>query len=83
MQLDVWARKNLEIVESNREKTNKGSLLWVLDKTVTAMGGRLLREWIQNPLLDRDMIQNRLNSVEVFTKEFILKDEITEVLKSV
>jgi DNA mismatch repair protein MutS len=83
MQLDIQTRRNLEILESNREKTKKGSLLWVLDKTVTAMGGRLLRDWVQNPLLEKDMIEKRQNSVEVFTKEFVLKDEIIAALKNV
>ncbi len=83
MQLDIQTRRNLEILESNREKTKKGSLLWVLDKTVTAMGGRLLRDWVQNPLLEKDMIEKRQNSIEVFTKEFVLKDEIISALKNV
>ena len=83
MQLDIQTRRNLEILESNREKTKKGSLLWVLDSTSTAMGGRLLRSWVQNPLLDRKEIEKRLNAVEVFTKEFILKDEILSVIKQV
>ena len=83
MQLDLQTRRNLEILESNREKTKKGSLLWVLDKTVTAMGGRMLRKWIQNPLLDKKEIEKRLSVVEVFTKEFILKDEIIAQIKTV
>ncbi|MDD2376104.1 MAG: DNA mismatch repair protein MutS [Clostridia bacterium] len=83
MQLDIQTRRNLEILESSREKIKKGSLLWVLDKTVTAMGGRLLRDWVQNPLLEKTIIEKRQNSIEVFTKEFILKDEITFALKQV
>jgi DNA mismatch repair protein MutS len=83
MQLDIQTRRNLEILESSREKIKKGSLLWVLDKTVTAMGGRLLRDWVQNPLLEKAMIEKRQNSIEVFTKEFILKDEIISALKQV
>lgn len=83
MQLDIQTRRNLEILESNREKIKKGSLLWVLDRTVTAMGGRLLRDWVQNPLLEKDMIEKRQNSIEVFTKEFVLKDEIISSLKNV
>lgn len=83
MQLDIQTRRNLEILESNREKTKKGSLLWVLDKTVTAMGGRLLRDWVQNPLLEKTMIEKRQNSIETFIKEFILKDEIIVALKNV
>ena len=83
MQLDLQTRRNLEILESNREKTKKGSLLWVLDQTVTAMGGRTLRSWVQNPLLDRKEIEKRLGAVEVFTKEFVLKDEILSSLRLV
>lgn len=83
MQLDIQTRRNLEILESNREKTKKGSLLWVLDKTVTAMGGRLLRDWVQNPLLDKVEIEKRQNSIETFIKEFVLKDEISSALKNV
>ncbi|MDF2866161.1 MAG: mismatch repair protein MutS [Clostridia bacterium] len=83
MQLDIQTRRNLEILESNREKVKKGSLLWVLDKTVTAMGGRLLRDWVQNPLLEKQMIEKRQCAVEVFTKEFVLRDEIISCLKNV
>lgn len=83
MQLDIQTRRNLEILESNREKIKKGSLLWVLDKTVTAMGGRLLRDWVQNPLLDKSEIEKRQNTIETFTKEFVLKDEINSALKTV
>lgn len=83
MQLDIQTRRNLEILESNREKTKKGSLLWVLDKTITAMGGRLLRDWVQNPLLEKDMIEKRQNAIEVFTREFVLRDEIISSLKNV
>ncbi len=83
MQLDVQTRRNLEILESNREKVKKGSLLWVLDKTVTAMGGRLLRDWVQNPLLEKQVIEKRQYAVEVFTKEFVLRDEIISCLKNV
>lgn len=83
MQLDIQTRRNLEILESNREKTKKGSLLWVLDKTITAMGGRLLRDWTQNPLLEKDVIEKRQNAIEVFTREFVLRDEIISALKNV
>ncbi|MEG1705130.1 MAG: DNA mismatch repair protein MutS [Clostridia bacterium] len=83
MQLDIQTRRNLEILESNREKVKKGSLLWVLDNTVTAMGGRLLRDWVQNPLLDKYEIEKRQDAVSSFISEFVLKDEIRELLKSV
>lgn len=83
MRLDANTRRNLEIVESNREKTKKGSLLWVMDKTVTAMGARKLRHWIENPLLNKDEIEERLNAVDVLYNDFFAKDEIVSLLKSV
>lgn len=83
MQLDIQTRRNLEILESNREKIKKGSLLWVLDNTVTAMGGRLLRDWVQNPLLDKLEIEKRQNAVEALINEFVIKDEIKSCLKTV
>ncbi len=83
MQLDTTTRKNLEILEANREKTKKGSLLWVLDETVTAMGGRALRHWLESPLLDKAEIDKRLNAVEVLYKNNIYRDELQETLKTV
>lgn len=83
MQLDTSTRKNLEILEANREKTKKGSLLWVLDETVTAMGGRALRHWIEAPLLDKEEIIKRQDAVEILTKDNMLKDDIQESLKTV
>ncbi len=83
MQLDISTRKNLEILESNREKTKKGSLLWVLDETVTAMGGRALRHWIEAPLLNIDQIRKRQDAVEVLVTNNIYRDEIKDTLKTV
>ena len=83
MQLDISTRKNLEILESNREKTKKGSLLWVLDETVTAMGGRALRHWIEAPLLNIDQIRKRQDAVEVLVTNNIYRDEIKDILKTV
>ena len=83
MQLDIYTRKNLEILESNREKTKKGSLLWVLDETVTAMGGRALRHWIEAPLLNIDQIRKRQDAVEVLVTNNIYRDEIKDTLKTV
>ena len=83
MQLDTSTRKNLEILEANREKTKKGSLLWVLDETVTAMGGRALRHWIEAPLLDKEEIIKRQDAVEVLTKDNMLKDDLQDALKTV
>ena len=83
MQLDTTTRKNLEILEANREKTKKGSLLWVLDETVTAMGGRALRHWLESPLLNIEEIKKRQNAVDVLYKSNIYRDELKEILKSV
>ena len=83
MQLDTTTRKNLEILEANREKTKKGSLLWVLDETVTAMGGRALRHWLESPLLNIEEIKYRHNAVYVLYKSNIYRDELREILKSV
>lgn len=83
MQLDITTRKNLEILEANREKTKKGSLLWVLDETVTAMGGRQLRHWIEAPLLDIVEIKKRQDVVEILVNNNLLRDDIQDVLKTV
>lgn len=83
MQLDNSTRRNLEILESNREKTKKGSLLWVLDKTNTAMGGRRLRNWLETPLLDINKIKKRQNAVEALIDNKIYADDLRETLKSV
>ena len=83
MQLDITTRKNLEVLEANREKTKKGSLLWVLDETVTAMGGRQLRHWIEAPLLDIVEIKKRQDVVEILVNNNLLRDDIQDVLKTV
>ena len=83
MQLDTTTRKNLEILEANREKTKKGSLLWVLDETVTAMGGRALRHWLESPLLDKNEIVKRQDAVGVLVDNNMFRNELQEVLKSV
>ncbi len=83
MSLDVNARRNLEITEKMRDKSKKGTLLWVLDKTSTSMGGRLLRRWLSNPLLDPKEIQERLDSVQELKDNMLLRGEVTENLKKV
>lgn len=83
MQLDLHTRKNLEILESNREKTKKGSLLWVLDKTSTAMGGRKIRKWLEAPLLEKEEILKRQSAVEILVNNNILRNDLEEVLKSI
>ncbi|MBQ2753307.1 MAG: DNA mismatch repair protein MutS, partial [Firmicutes bacterium] len=82
MLLDISTRRNLELVETMREKSRKGSLLWVLDKTKTAMGARLLKKWIEQPLMDKDLIDKRLNSVEELKDDIFMAEEIKEVLNS-
>ena len=67
MVLDSIARRNLELTETIRDRSKKGTLLWVLDKTATSMGGRLLRRWINDPLLDVNEITKRLNSRQAVT----------------
>lgn len=83
MQLDTSTRKNLEILESNREKTKKGSLLWVLDNTVTAMGSRLLRKWLESPLLEKEEIEKRLNAVSALMENNIYRIDLIDILKTV
>jgi len=83
MLLDSSTRRNLELVETLREKQKKGSLLWVLDKTKTAMGARMLRLFLEQPLIDRTEIERRLDAVEELTGNFLLRDEIREYLNPV
>ena len=83
MSLDINARRNLEITEKMRDKSKKGTLLWVLDKTSTSMGGRMLRRWLNDPLLDVKEIQQRLYSVKELKDNMILRGDITETLKKV
>lgn len=83
MMLDINARRNLEITEKMRDKSKKGTLLWVLDKTNTSMGGRLIRRWINDPLVDVNDINNRLNAVKELKEKNILRDDIIIALKNV
>ena len=83
MSLDINARRNLEITEKMRDKSKKGTLLWVLDKTSTSMGGRLLRRWLNDPLVDVDEINRRLNAVKELKDDIILRGEVIENLKKV
>ena len=83
MLLDETARRNLEVCETMRGKEKRGSLLWVVDKTRTSMGGRLIRSWLEKPLMDVDEINARLDSVEVLVNEAITREEISENLRSV
>ena len=83
MLLDSATRRNLELAETLREKQKRGSLLWVLDKTKTAMGARTLRSYIEQPLIDKRQIEERLDAVEELTKDVISRDEIREYLNPV
>jgi len=83
MILDLSSRRNLELTETLREKSRKGSLLWVLDKTKTAMGARLLRKWLEQPLLDVNEIHKRLDGVEEFKNNPILREELKELLNGI
>ena len=82
MLLDVSSRRNLELTETMREKNKKGSLLSVLDKTQTAMGARLLRKWVEQPLLSKEEINQRLDGVEELFQDLFLREEIKEILHS-
>lgn len=83
MILDNIARKNLELTETLREKNKKGSLLWVLDKTSTSMGGRNLRRWIEKPLMDIEGINDRLEAVKELKENIVLRSDVSETLKNV
>ena len=83
MSLDISARRNLEITEKMRDKSKKGTLLWVLDKTSTSMGGRLLRRWLNDPLIDLTEINKRLDGVKELKDDIILRGDVIENLKKV
>ena len=83
MELDLDARRNLELTETMRAKEKRGTLLWVLDKTHTAMGSRMLRSWLEKPLLDPAEISRRNGAVEALVKNPILRGELEEALKDV
>lgn len=81
--LDMFSKRNLELTESIIKKGKHGSLLWVLDKTVTAMGARTLRKWVERPLIRKEAITNRQEIVEAFYNAFLERDTLREALKSV
>ena len=80
MELDIATRRNLELVESMRTKQERGTLLWVLDKTKTAMGKRLLRSWVLRPLVSVNDIRLRQGAVGDFYKQYLLREELREML---
>ena len=83
MRLDLSARRNLELIENNRSREKKGSLLWVLDYTKTAMGKRLIRAWIEQPLLKASSITRRHEAVEELFHDHILRDNVQTALAEV
>lgn len=83
MAIDAQSRRNLEITETMRDRKKNGSLLWVLDKTATAMGGRKLRRWLDQPLIDKTEIDKRLDGVAELFDKFMLRSELAEHLKGV
>ena len=83
MALDINARRNLEITEKMRDKSKKGTLLWVLDKTSTSMGGRQLRRWLNDPLVDVVEINRRLDAVKELKDNIMLRGDVIESLKKV
>ena len=83
MLLDSSTRRNLELTETLREKQKRGSLLWVLDKTKTAMGARMLRNFIEQPLIDKSEIEKRLDAITELNKDSVSRDEIREYLNPI
>ncbi len=83
MLIDSSSRRNLELVETLREKKKRGTLLWVLDKTKTAMGARTMRKYVEQPLIDPDAINGRLEAIEELNNKAMLRDEIREYLNPI
>ena len=83
LKMDVYAKNALELTQTIRAKEKYGSLLWLLDKTKTAMGSRMLKQWIDKPLTDEAKINERLDIVELFNENFIERESIKEILKEV
>ncbi len=83
LELDVYSKRNLELVETLRLKERTYSLLWLLDKTKTAMGSRTLKNYIENPLIEKNEIERRYNLISTLLTEFILKEELRELLNNV
>lgn len=83
MKIDYYSKRNLELTETIRSKGKKGSLLWLLDETMTAMGGRMLKTWIDRPLIDRKEIIHRQNMVETLIQNYFERQDLREKLKEV
>lgn len=83
MTMDPFTRRNLELTETVRDRAKKGSLLWLLDETVTSMGSRLMKRWIEKPLLDKGQIEERLEAVNCLYNSLIVRDDLRARLKEV
>ncbi|WP_088050274.1 DNA mismatch repair protein MutS [Virgibacillus dakarensis] len=83
LSLDMYSKRNLELTETILKKGKHGSLLWVLDQTVTAMGSRLLKKWLERPLINQQLIEERLSIVDGFYQGFMERNGLRETLKSV
>lgn len=83
LKMDFYAKRNLELTESIRLKSKKGTLLWLMDDTKTPMGARRLKQWIDRPLINQNSIEERLNAVEAFVNHFIERDELRSYLNMV
>ncbi|WP_276351452.1 DNA mismatch repair protein MutS [Cohnella caldifontis] len=83
MALDAFTRRNLELTETVRDRSRKGSLLWLLDRTRTAMGARLLKRWIDQPLLNRGAVERRLDAVEALHRDWMRREELRTELGEV
>ncbi len=81
--IDASSRRNLELTETMRDKSKKGSLLWVLDRTVTSMGGRMMKKWLEQPLIDVEAIQERLDAVAELKDRFMVRSELRELLRGI
>ena len=81
MHLSAVTRSNLELTETMRGREKRGTLLWVLDKTSTAMGKRLLRSWLEQPLVSSEIINHRLNAVECLVHQTVARGELSETLR--
>ncbi|UPM52984.1 DNA mismatch repair protein MutS [Gottfriedia acidiceleris] len=83
LNMDMYSMRNLELVETQRSKNKQGSLNWLLDETKTAMGGRLLKKWIQRPLVSTEQIEHRLTIVELLMENYFIREDLKELLKDV
>ena len=83
MTMDLYTKKSLELTENSKDHEKYGSLFWLLDMTKSAMGARLLKSYIDRPLLKKEAIEERLDIVEIFTQQFIQRESIKEILKEI